>query len=103
MIASLYASMQSDLQLIIPLHISVHMMSALFEGISRLHVLHILHRDLFSVLLVIQTTLAATNVVCHSFLCLLRQQQQIFCKIKYTITGQNDCTMTYYMSTTMAR
>lgn len=43
------------------------MMSALTEGISRLHVLHILHRDVFSVMLVTPANLVATSVVCHSF------------------------------------
>lgn len=70
------------------------MMSALIEIISRLHVLHILHRDVFSVLVLVTPEQTSVQLVwvCHSFLCLLRQQQQIFCQIKYN----NDCTMTHY-------
>lgn len=51
------------------------MMSTLISGFSSLHVLHILHRDVFSVLLV--------GVVCHSFWCLLRQQQEIMYQVEY--------------------
>lgn len=55
----------------------------MIEGISRLHVLPILHRDVVSMVLITSTNLVETSVVCHRLLCLLRLEEQIFRQIKY--------------------